>query len=125
MPNATIMRLRNNNDAFLAVSSGRADCQILVVILAITSLAKNPTLGHLIVPEPIFASQTAAITAKSATPDWHAVSNSWIDARRRPAGSAPSWSKSQRVPAPTAATFARSCCSKAARRKPSLKSIVN
>ena len=50
---------------------------------AFTSLAKSPSLGHLIVPEPIFASQTAAITAKSATHDWQNHVNEWIDSRRK------------------------------------------
>jgi polar amino acid transport system substrate-binding protein len=84
-PQATVIRLKTNNDALLAVQAGRADCQMLVVILALTTLARNPALGHLIVPEPLFGSATSAIMAKAPTPVWRDTVDAWI-ARRRAAG---------------------------------------
>jgi polar amino acid transport system substrate-binding protein len=84
-PQADVIRLKTNNDALMAVQAGRADCQILVVVLALTTLARNPALGHLVVPEPLFGSATSAIMAKAATPAWRDAVDGWI-ARRREAG---------------------------------------
>ena len=84
-PNAGIIRTKTNNDALLTLQAGRADCQILVVILALTTLARNPALGHLIVPEPVFASSTSAMMAKEADPAWREAVDAWIT-RRRAAG---------------------------------------
>jgi polar amino acid transport system substrate-binding protein len=84
-PQATVIRLKTNNDALLALQAGRADCQMLVVILALTTLARTPSLGHLIVPEPQFGSATSAIMAKAPTPAWRDAVDAWIG-RRRAAG---------------------------------------
>ncbi len=84
-PNATVTRLKTNNDALMTVGARRADCQIIVVILGLTTLARNPSLGHLIVPLPVFSSATCAIVAKQPTPAWHDTVDGWIK-RRRAAG---------------------------------------
>lgn len=84
-PKATVLRLRTNNDALLAVQSGRADCQVLVVILALTTLSRNRSAGHLVVPQPLHASPTAAMVAKDADPAWRTTVDTWI-ANRRAAG---------------------------------------
>jgi polar amino acid transport system substrate-binding protein len=84
-PKATISRFKSNNDAMLAVQSNRADCQIIVVIFALTSLTRNPNLGHLVVPEPLFGSTTNAMVAKEADPQWRIFVDAWID-RKRAAG---------------------------------------
>ena len=82
-PLATILRLPNNNAAALAVQTNHADCQIIVVILALTSLAKNPALGHLEVPTPLHASPTAAITPKQSSSTWRDTADAWITTRRQ------------------------------------------
>lgn len=82
-PRATVLRLRTNNDALLAVQAGRADCQILVVVFALTQLTRNPGLGHLVVPEPVFGATTNAIVAKEDNPRLLAAVDAWIDRRRR------------------------------------------
>lgn len=81
-PRATLVRLRTNNDALLAVVAGRADCQVIVVVLALTQLARNPGLGHLVVPEPVFGATTNAIVAHEDAPRFLGAVDSWIDARR-------------------------------------------
>ena len=81
-PKATALRLRTNNDASLAVQAGRADCQILVVVFALTQLTRNPTLGHLVVPEPVFGATTNAIVAKEPGGRFLGAVNAWIDRRR-------------------------------------------
>jgi polar amino acid transport system substrate-binding protein len=84
-PNASITRTKTNNDALLMIQSGHADCQIIVVILALTTLARNASIGHLVVPEPLFGSSTCAMMAKEATPVWRDTVDDWI-ARRRSTG---------------------------------------
>ena len=81
-PRATVLRLRTNNEALLTLQSGRADCQIIVVIFALTTLTRNASLGHLIVPEPVFGATTNAIVAKLADPAWRTYVDAWIDQRR-------------------------------------------
>lgn len=84
-PKATVTRLKTNNEAMLAVQAGRADCQIIVVIFALTNLTRNPNLGHLIVPEPVFGATTNAIVAKEPDPAFRDTVDAWIE-RRRSAG---------------------------------------
>jgi polar amino acid transport system substrate-binding protein len=82
-PNATIIRLRSNNEGLMTVQSGHADCQIIVVVFALTQLTRNPTLGHLIVPEPLFGSTTNGAVAHEDDPVWRTTLDAWIDKRRR------------------------------------------
>jgi polar amino acid transport system substrate-binding protein len=51
---ANVVRLKSNNKALLTVQAGRVHCQIIVGILALTILARNLGLGHLVEPEPFF-----------------------------------------------------------------------
>ena len=84
-PNATVVRLRTNNDALLSVQARRADCQIIAIILALTTLSRNAGLGHLVVPEPQFLYPTSGIVAKEPDQAWRSYIDGWID-RRRGAG---------------------------------------
>lgn len=84
-PRATAIRLRTNNDALLAVQAGRADCQVLVVVFALTQLTRNPGIGHLVVPDPLHGATTNAIVAKEDGGRFLAAVDAWID-RRRAAG---------------------------------------
>jgi polar amino acid transport system substrate-binding protein len=81
-PKANVVRLKSNNEALLTVQAGRAHCQIIVVIFALTTLTRNPGLGHLVVPEPLFGSTTNGMLAKEADPLWRDYVDSWIDKRR-------------------------------------------
>ena len=80
-PRATVLRLRTNNDAMLTVQSGRADCQIIVVIFALTTVARNP-FGHVVVPDPVFGATTNAVVAKDANPAFREYVDAWIDRKR-------------------------------------------
>ena len=81
-PNATIIRLKSNNEGLMTVQAGHADCQIIVVVFALTQLTRNPALGHLIVPEPLFGATTNAAVAHEDDPAWRRVLDVWIDQRR-------------------------------------------
>jgi polar amino acid transport system substrate-binding protein len=81
-PHATVTRLRTNRDATLSIVAGRAECQIVVVIFALTTLTRNPELGHLVVPQPVFGATTNGMVAREADPAWRAYVDAWIDQRR-------------------------------------------
>ncbi|MFT4192876.1 MAG: transporter substrate-binding domain-containing protein [Comamonas sp.] len=81
-PKATITRLEKAADATLAVQSGRADLQVLVPVLALTVVSKNPSIGRVIVPTPIEATTTTVGLRKEADPQMRAAVNKWIAAER-------------------------------------------
>ncbi len=81
-PRASVIRLKTNNDALLSVQAGRADCQIIVVVFALTILTRNPGMGHLVVPEPLYGATTNAIVAKEPGQGWLDTVNAWLDRRR-------------------------------------------
>lgn len=49
---AAITGFKTRDEAMVAVQSGRADCFIMTIFFALTTLKKNPQLGELIVPTP-------------------------------------------------------------------------
>jgi polar amino acid transport system substrate-binding protein len=50
--NAAITGFKTREEAMQAIQSGRADCFVATVFLALTALKKSPQLGELIVPSP-------------------------------------------------------------------------
>jgi polar amino acid transport system substrate-binding protein len=50
--NAAITGYKNRDEAIQAVQSGRADCYVTTVLLALPVLKKNPQMGGLVVPAP-------------------------------------------------------------------------
>jgi polar amino acid transport system substrate-binding protein len=81
-PNATIVRLKTNNDATLAVQSGKADCQVLVALLALSVLKRNPGIGALAVPRPLFTATTNAGIRREPDKTWRDFVDNWIDWNR-------------------------------------------
>jgi len=77
-PEATILRFDKTNDATLAVQAGRADCQVTVIILALTMLKKNPSMGHLIVPLPLASTTTNAALPKEESTAWQVYFDNWL-----------------------------------------------
>ncbi|MCX8998352.1 transporter substrate-binding domain-containing protein [Rhizobiaceae bacterium BDR2-2] len=57
-PNATILGFKNRDEAIMAVATGRADCNVSLTVLAISTLKKNPNLGGLAVPQPLLTLPT-------------------------------------------------------------------
>jgi polar amino acid transport system substrate-binding protein len=77
-PDATIIRLKTNNDATLAVQSGKADCQVLVALLALSVLKRNPGVGALTVPHPLFTATTNAGIRREPDKTWRDFVDNWI-----------------------------------------------
>ena len=57
-PKATILGFKARDEAILAVSTGRADCNVSLAVLSVATLKKNPTLGELAVPRPLLTLPT-------------------------------------------------------------------
>ncbi|MCL1960687.1 MAG: transporter substrate-binding domain-containing protein [Desulfovibrionaceae bacterium] len=82
LPKATFSRLNSSGEASMAVQTGRADCQALVVLLAQPLLAKNPNVGTMYVPEPVTVSPTHIGLPKSANKDLENAVNAWLKEAR-------------------------------------------
>jgi polar amino acid transport system substrate-binding protein len=78
-PRATFVRLKSNNDATLAVQAGKADCQVLVALLALSVLKRNPAIGTLVVPKPLFTATTNAGLRREPDKTWRDFVDNWID----------------------------------------------
>ena len=81
-PNATIVRLEKADDATLALQTGRVDAQVLVWLLALNTLKKNPALGKMYVPQPLEATSTNIGVPKEEDKAWVETINKWIAAER-------------------------------------------
>jgi polar amino acid transport system substrate-binding protein len=81
-PNAQIIGFKTADEATLAVQTGRADCQILVVILSLTVLKKNPNLGKLVIPQPIVLTTTNAGTRIEPDSRFKDFVDNWVDYNR-------------------------------------------
>jgi polar amino acid transport system substrate-binding protein len=77
-PKAQIIRLEKSADASLAVQSGRADAQVLVTVLALTVVSKNPAIGHVVLPSPVQATTTNLGFRKEADHTWVEYVDKWI-----------------------------------------------
>jgi polar amino acid transport system substrate-binding protein len=77
-PNATIVRLEKADDATLALQTGRVDVQVLVWLLALNVLKKNPALGTMVVPMPLEATSTNIGVPKEEDKAWLDYINKWI-----------------------------------------------
>ena len=81
-PKAQIIRLEKSADATLAVQSGRADAQVLVTVLALTVVSKNPASGQVVLPTPVQATTTNLGFRKEADRAWVEHVNKWIGQTR-------------------------------------------
>jgi polar amino acid transport system substrate-binding protein len=77
-PKAQIIRLEKSADASLAVQTGRADAQVLVTVLALTVVSKNPAIGHVVLPTPVQATTTNLGFRKESDRTWVEYVDKWI-----------------------------------------------
>lgn len=78
-PKAQISRLKTADDATAALQTGRVDAQCLITMLSLTVLKKNPSLGQLVLPTPIFATTSNAGFRRETDKTWRDYVNTWID----------------------------------------------
>ncbi|MCJ8141000.1 transporter substrate-binding domain-containing protein [Falsirhodobacter halotolerans] len=81
-PNAQIIRLKSQSDATAAVQARRADAQCLVLVLALTLAAKNPSFGKVIIPTPTDSTTSNAGFRREPETSWRDFVTAWIETQR-------------------------------------------
>lgn len=79
LPRATLVALKTPDDAMLAVQTGRADCVIQVILLALVSVKKNPRLGRMLVPTPLIQQPTCVGMRVDADGRFRSFVDSWLE----------------------------------------------
>jgi polar amino acid transport system substrate-binding protein len=80
---ANVRRFDTSGDATLALQTGRVDAQVLVVLLAVTVLARAPSIGHLVLPAPLAGAPTSVGIPKEADPAFQQHVNQWLGTMRQ------------------------------------------
>jgi polar amino acid transport system substrate-binding protein len=81
-PKATILGFKTRDEAILAVSTGRADCNVSLAVLSVSTLKKNPTLGELAVPRPLLTLPTNLGIRQEADARYKLFLSTWADYNR-------------------------------------------
>lgn len=81
-PNATIVGFKTRDEAILAVATGRADVNVSLAVLAISTMKKNPNLGTLAIPRPTLTMPTNLGLRIESDPRWKNFLSVWADNNR-------------------------------------------
>lgn len=81
-PKAQVARLKTASDATAALQSGRADAQCLVMVLALSLRAKNPSIGELVMPSPADFTTSNAGFRREDDQTWREYADQWITSQR-------------------------------------------
>lgn len=76
---ADVSRLESSPAATLALQAGKADCQVLVVLLAQPLLAKRASIGTMYVPTPVFTAPVSIGLQKEPDPALQKSVNKWLE----------------------------------------------
>jgi polar amino acid transport system substrate-binding protein len=82
LPKATVTRLETSGAATLALQTGKADCQVLVVLLAKPLLAKRPDIGTMSIPTPAYNAPVSIGLRKEADQGLTKAVNTWLAQER-------------------------------------------
>ena len=81
-PKAMILGFKNRDEAILAVATGRADCNVSLAVLAVSTLKKNPNLGELAIPRPLLTLPTNMGIRAEADRRYKDFLSAWADYNR-------------------------------------------
>ncbi|MCV9960456.1 transporter substrate-binding domain-containing protein [Pararhizobium sp. BT-229] len=81
-PQAEVARLKTASDATAALQAGRADAQCLVMVLALSLRAKNPSIGKLVMPAPADFTTSNAGFRREDDQSWREYADKWITTQR-------------------------------------------
>jgi polar amino acid transport system substrate-binding protein len=82
-PNATITSLKTRDDVMLQMASGRVDCVVNALVLGLTAIAKNPSLGsYKILQSPSVAIPSAMAVRRESDKRWRDFLSVWVDYNR-------------------------------------------
>lgn len=77
-PKAEIIRFKSIDEATLALRSGRVDAQVIFWMGAVRAVKKDPQLGKVVVPQPLFGSTSNAAVRREADKTWRDFLTTWI-----------------------------------------------
>jgi polar amino acid transport system substrate-binding protein len=82
-PNATIKSLKSRDEVMLEMASGRVDCVVNALVLGLTAIAKNPSLGtYKILQSPSVSVASATAVRREPDKAWRDFLSVWIDYNR-------------------------------------------
>lgn len=81
-PKANILAFKTRDEAVLAVATGRADCNVVLAILALPMLKKNPALAEIAIPQPILTLPTNIAVRMDSDKRWRDFLSVWADYNR-------------------------------------------
>lgn len=81
-PKANILGFKNRDEAILATATGRADCNVSLAVLAVSTLKKNPNLGELVIPRPLLTLPTNMGIRAETDRRWKDFLSAWADYNR-------------------------------------------
>lgn len=77
-PNAQIIRFKSIDEATLALRSRRADAQSIFWMGGVRAVKRDPELGSVIVPQPMFGSTSNVGFRREPDKTWRDFVNTWI-----------------------------------------------
>jgi polar amino acid transport system substrate-binding protein len=82
-PNATIKSMKSRDEVMLEMASGRVDCVVNALVLGLTAIAKNPSLGtYKILQSPSVTVASGCAVRREADKRWRDFLSVWIDYNR-------------------------------------------
>ena len=82
-PNATIKSMKSRDEVMLEMASGRADCVVNALVLGLTAIAKNPSLGsYKILQSPSVAIPSSMAVRRESDKRWRDFLSVWVDYTR-------------------------------------------
>ena len=77
-PQAQIIRFKSIDEATLALRSGRADVQSIFWQGGVRAAKRDPSIGKVVAPTPIFGSTSNAAVRREPDKAWRDFMNTWI-----------------------------------------------
>ena len=75
---AKIIGFRSIDEATLALRSGRVDAQSIFWMGGVRAAKRDPQLGHVVVPQPMFGSTSNAAVRREPDKTWRDFVTTWI-----------------------------------------------
>jgi polar amino acid transport system substrate-binding protein len=82
-PNATIKSMKSRDEVMLEMASSRVDCVVNALVLGLTAIAKNPSLGtYKILQSPSVTVSSSCAVRHEGDKRWRDFLSVWIDYNR-------------------------------------------
>jgi polar amino acid transport system substrate-binding protein len=82
-PNATIKSMKSRDEVMLEMASGRVDCVVNALVLGLTAIAKNPSLGtYKILQSPSVTVASGMAVRREPDKRWRDFLSVWVDYNR-------------------------------------------